>query len=141
MKVIRRSLGLLLLVWLCWAVPAGAEPVKGQEIDLGGCDFVFVDAENNTGYYVDLNEQCFRNATEVTARVQIVKADRKQLYLYTVYFNRRRQIYQVLRSVIADYDSKLIIGGTDKPMRPVFYEPTSMMGIVAEFIFNPSQAG
>jgi len=70
--------------------------------------------------------------------VEIVQADQKRLYLYTIYFNRRRQLYQVLNSVIADYDSKTIIGGSDKALRPFYYEMKSPMGTVAEFIFHPT---
>lgn len=133
MQVIRRSLQLLMLNLILLTGTAFA-----AEIDLGGCDLVFVDAQDDTGYYVDLNEQNFRNDNEVTARIEIVKADQNQLYLYTIYFNRRRQLYQVLKSVIADYGTREIIGGSEKPMRPVYYNANSPMYTVAEFIFHPS---
>ena len=64
-----------------------------EPIDFSDMDLRFVDAQGNTGYYVDMNSVQIRNNNEATARVEIVKADANCLYLYTIAFDRGKNTY------------------------------------------------
>ena len=77
-----------------------------EPIDFADMDLRFVDAQGNTGYYVDMNSVQIKNNNEATARVEIVKADANCLYLYTIAFDRGKKTYQILDSIVAAYDTK-----------------------------------
>ncbi len=109
-----------------------AEPIDFSEMDLR-----FVDAQGNTGYYVDMNAVYIKNNNEATARVEIVKADVNCLYLYTIAFDRGKKTYQILDSVIAQYDTKEQTGGSGHPMKAQGYAPGSAMETVVEYIYSP----
>ena len=71
------SMGLLLL----WSAVAMA-----ASVDMADTEMVFVDARGDTGYYVDMKSLDFQGENEVTARVEIVCADKDRLYLYRIRF-------------------------------------------------------
>ncbi len=120
-------------IWLtggiCMATP----------IDFSDMDLRFVDAQGNTGYYVDMNAVEIKNNNEATARVEIVKADANCLYLYTIAFDRGKRTYQILDSVVAAYDTKEPNGGSQKPMKAQSYAKGSAMETVAEYIYSPQR--
>ncbi len=102
-------------------------------------DLRFVDAREDTGYYVDMNAVEIKNNNEATARVEIVKADANCLYLYTIAFNRGKKTYQILDSLMAVYDTKEKTGGSSQPMKPQSYAKGSAMDTVAEYIYSPQR--
>ena len=132
----KRNLFAVLCAAALWA--AGglcvAEPIDFSEMDLR-----FVDARENTGYYVDMNAVTIKNDNEATARVEIVKADANCLYLYTIVFDRGKRTYQILDSVVAPYDTKEPNGGSQKPMKAQSYAKGSAMEAVAEYIYSPQR--
>ena len=120
------------MLWLTAYALCAAEPIDFSEMDLR-----FVDAQGNTGYYVDMNAVQIKNNNEATARVEIVKADLNCLYLYTIAFDRGKKTYQILDSVIAQYDTKEQTGGSGHPMKAQGYAPGSAMETVVEYIYSP----
>ena len=133
--MLRRKVLLPLLtamIWFAACALCAAEPIDFSDMDLR-----FVDAQGNTGYYVDMNSVYIKSNTEATARVEIVKADMNCLYLYTIAFDRGKKTYQILDSVIAQYDTKEQTGGSGHPLKAQGYAPGSAMEIVAEYIYSP----
>ena len=108
-----------------------------EPIDFSDMDLRFVDAQGSTGYYVDMNSVQIKNNHEATARVEIVKADANCLYLYTIAFDRGKNTYQILDSIVAAYDTKEQTGGSGQPLKPQSYAIGSAMETVAEYIYSP----
>nr|MBO6294315.1 hypothetical protein [Schwartzia sp. (in: firmicutes)] len=108
-----------------------------EPIDFADMDLRFVDAQGNTGYYVDMNSVQIKNNNEATARVEIVKADANCLYLYTIAFDRGKKTYQILDSIVAAYDTKEPTGGSQTPLKAQSYAKGSAMETVAEYIYSP----
>lgn len=122
------SMGLLLL----WSAVAMA-----ASVDMADTEMVFVDARGDTGYYVDMKSLDFQGENEVTARVEIVCADKDRLYLYRIHFDRKKRTYQILESVMAVYATKEHIGGNAMPTVVTPYAAGSPMEAVVEYIFSP----
>ena len=108
-----------------------------EPIDFADMDLRFVDAQGNTGYYVDMNSVQIKNNNEATARVEIGKADAHCLYLYTIAFDRGKKTYQILDSIVAAYDTKEPTGGSQTPLKAQSYAKGSAMETVAEYIYSP----
>lgn len=131
MRIMRQaalSVGLLLL----WSVAVLAAPV-----DMADMEMEFVDARGDTGYYVDMKSPDFKNDHEVTARVEIVCADKDRLYLYHIHFDRKKRTYQILDSVMAVYATKERVSGNARPTAVTPYAAGSPMEAVVEYIFSP----
>ena len=111
--------------------------VLAEPIDFSDMDLRFVDAQGETGYYVDMNSVQIKNMNEATARVEIVKADSNCLYLYTIAFDRGKKTYQILDSIVAAYDTKEKTGGSSQPLKAQSYAKGSAMETVAEYIYSP----
>lgn len=106
-------------------------------VDMADMDMQFVDASGMTGYYVDMGSLDFQNDHEVTAWVEIVRADKDRLYLYRIHFDRKKRTYQILESVMAEYATKERLGDNSAPTAVTAYAPGSPMESVVEFIFSP----
>ena len=106
-------------------------------VDMADTEMVFVDARGDTGYYVDMKSLDFQGENEVTARVEIVCADKDRLYLYRIHFDRKKRTYQILESVMAVYATKERIGGNAMPTVVTPYAAGSPMEAVVEYIFSP----
>ena len=106
-------------------------------VDVAETEMAFVDAWGDTGYYVDMKSLDFQNDHEVTARVQIVCADKDRLYLYRIHFDRKKRTYQILDSVMAVYTTKEPVGGNAVPTAVTPYANGSPMAAVVEYIFSP----
>ena len=126
-----------LLTLLLAAVLAAGGVCFAEPVDFSDMDLRFVDAQGNTGYYVDMNSVQIKNNDEATARVEIVKADANCLYLYTIAFDRGKRTYQILDSVVAAYDTKEQTGGSGTPLKAQGYAKGSAMETVAEYIYSP----
>ena len=120
------------MFWIMACALCMAEPLDFSDMDLR-----FVDAQGETGYYVDMNSVQIKNMNEATARVEIVRADKNCLYLYTIAFDRGKKTYQILDSVVAVYDTKEKTGGSSQPLKPQSYAKGSAMETVAEYIYSP----
>ena len=117
---------------LFWSTAAMA-----ASVDIADTEMVFVDARGDTGYYVDMKSLTFQSDYEVTAKVQIVCADKDRLYLYRIHFNRKKRTYQILESVMAVYATKERVGESAVPTAVTPYGAGSPMEAVVEYIFAP----
>ena len=133
-KVVRK---LLLPFLTAMFLAAGGALCMAEPLDFSDMDLRFVDAWGNTGYYVDMNSVQIQDEKKATARVEIVKADANCLYLYTVAFDRGKRTYQILDSVIAQYDTKEQTGGSVRPTSPQSYGAGSAWETVVEYIYSP----
>ncbi len=124
---------------LAAAILLVAAVCHAETVDFSGMDLRFVDAVGSTGYYVDMNDVAIKNIDEATARVEIVKADANRLYLYRIAFNRKKRTYQILDSVVAEYETKEITGGSKVPMKPQGYAKGSAMETVVEYVYSPQR--
>ena len=120
-----------------WAMACGL--CMAAPIDFSDMDLRFVDAQGSTGYYIDMNAVTIASDNEVTARVEIVRADANCLYLYTIAFDREKRTYQILDSVAAAYDTKEQTGGSTRPAKAQPYAEGSAMETVAEYIYSPQR--
>ena len=132
MKKVFYQAGMVIALLLLWRVEALAAAV-----DMADMDMQFVDALGMTGYYVDMGSLDFQNDHEVTAWVEIVRADKDRLYLYRIHFDRKKRTYQILESVMAEYATKERLGDNSAPTPVTAYAPGSPMESVVEFVFSP----
>ena len=131
----KRNVLLALIAAAVWALACGL--CSAEKVDFSDMELRFVDARGDTGYYVDMNSIEIKNMNEATARVEIVKIDKNCLYLYTIAFNRGKKTYQILDSLVADYETKEKTGGSGTPLKPQVYAKDSAMETVAEYIYSP----
>ena len=134
-RVMKRSFFSALIAAMVWTVACGL--CSAETVDFSDMDLRFVDAREDTGYYVDMNAVDIKNMNEATARVEIVKIDKNCLYLYTIAFDRGKKTYQILDSLVAAYDTKEMTGGSTVPLKPQSYAKGSAMETVAEYIYSP----
>ena len=120
------------MFWIMTCSLCMAEPIDFSDMDLR-----FVDAQGDTGYYVDMNSVQIKNMNEATARIETVRADKNCLYLYTIAFDRGKKTYQILDSIVAVYDTKEKTGGSSQPLKAQSYAKGSAMETVAEYIYSP----
>lgn len=132
MKKVFYQAGMVIALLLLWRAEALAAAV-----DMADMDMQFVDASGMTGYYVDMGLLDFQNDHEVTAWVEIVRADKDRLYLYRIHFDRKKRTYQILESVMAEYATKERLGDNSVPTSVTAYAPGSPMESVVEFVFSP----
>ena len=99
-------------------------------------DFKFVDAEDNTGYYVDMDTIKIENQESITATIAVVKANLNKMYLYDVMINHKNQSYQIISSKILEYDTRNVLESNNRrrPFRP--YSSKSEMSELINFILN-----
>ena len=130
---------LFIMLGLCLSLLTPFLAEAGTSEWLYDAELQFVDAVDSTGYYVDMNSITIANPLEASARVAIIRADENRMFLYTTKFNRKLESYQILHSVILEYDSKRTLSVNEKPMAPIKYQAKSPMANIVEFIYNPKQ--
>ncbi len=105
-------------------------PVCGAE------DMQFVDADGNTGYYVDVDSLVFEGNTLVNARVAVKKATMNRMFLYTMQFDSGLKTYRTIDSKVIQYDTKKVLetkAGTEAT-HP--YSDMSPMSSIVEYIYE-----
>ena len=83
-------------------------------------DMRFVDAEDDTGYYVDAASIVRVSDTERDAVVAVVKADENRRYLYRTRLNRQAGTYQFVSTRVEVYDTNEVLRtspGMDVPQK------------------------
>ena len=108
-----------------------------EKLEFPDADFVFVDARNTTGYYVDMNSVNFIGNSEVDARVEIVKAAENRFFVYSIHFNREKRTYQIIDSLNGQYDTKEKTGGSMVPLQVTGYAAGSPMECIVDYIYYP----
>mgnify|MGYP000933403588 CR=1 FL=1 len=107
-------------------------------VGVGTCeaaeDMRFVDAEDDTGYYVDAASVVRVSDAERVAVIAVVKADENRRYLYRTRLNPQAGTYQFISTQVEVYDTKEVLRtsqGMDTPQR---YMPSSPFRNIADFI-------
>ena len=97
-------------------------------------NFQFVDAEDITGYYVDIDTVEIESPESVAAKIAVVKANLNRMYIYNVRINHKEQKYQIVSSQILEYDTRTILESNNRsrPFRP--YAAKSEMSELIKFI-------
>jgi len=105
---------------------------------VGTCDAAedmrFVDAEDDTGYYVDAASIVRVSDTERDAVVAVVKADENRRYLYRTRLNRQAGTYQFVSTRVEVYDTKEVLRTSQGMDVPQKYTPASPLRSIADFI-------
>lgn len=97
-------------------------------------DMRFVDAEDDTGYYVDAASIVRISDTERDAVVAVVKADENRRYLYRTRLNRQAGTYQFVSTRVEVYDTKEVLRTSQGMDVPQKYTPASPLRSIADFI-------
>ena len=99
-------------------------------------NFVFVDADENTGYYVDMDTVNIVSRDFINVDIAVVKAQSNRMYIYNVKINHKDRIYQINSSRILEYDTRNILESNNqqRPFRP--YSAKSEMSELVHFILN-----
>ena len=97
-------------------------------------DMRFVDAEDDTGYYVDAASIVRVSDTERDAVVAVVKADENRRYLYRTRLNRQAGPEQFVSTRVEVYDTKEVLRTSQGMDVPQKYTPASPLRSIADFI-------
>ncbi len=97
-------------------------------------NFKFVDAEDTTGYYVDMDNVKIEGKEFISTTLAVVKANLNKMYVYDVRINLNEQKYQIISSKIFEYDTRTLMETNERsrPYRP--YAPKSEMAELINFI-------
>lgn len=97
-------------------------------------DMRFVDAEDDTGYYVDAASIVRVSDTERDAVVAVVKATENRRYLYRTRLNPQAGTYQFVSTQVEVYDTKEVLRTMQGMNVPQKYTPASPLKSIADFI-------
>ena len=97
-------------------------------------DMRFVDAEDDTGYYVDAASIVRVSDTERDAVVAVVKAGENRRYLYRTRLNPHAGTYQFVSAQVEVYDTKEVLRTTHGMDTPQKYTPASPLKSIADFV-------
>jgi len=97
-------------------------------------DMRFVDAEDDTGYYVDAATVVRVSDTERDAVVAVVKATENRRYLYRTRLNPQAGTYQFVSTQVEVYDTKEVLRTMQGMNVPQKYTPASPLKSIADFI-------
>ena len=111
-----------------------AQLLTGWQVSDEAEDMRFVDAEDDTGYYVDAASIVRVSETERDATVAVVKAAENRRYLYRTHFDRQAGTYRILSARVEVYDTREVLRTTPGMDAPQRYTPASPMRSIADFI-------
>lgn len=97
-------------------------------------DMRFVDAEDDTGYYVDASTVARISDTERVAVVAVVKAGENRRYLYRTRLNPQAGTYQFVSAQVEVYDTREVLRTSQGMDAPQKYTPASPLKSIADFI-------
>ena len=104
---------------------------------MGHCaaeDMRFVDAEDDTGYYVDAASIVRVSDTERDAVIAVVKAAENRRYVYRTRLNPQAGTYQFVSAQVEVYDTREVLRTTQGMNMPQKYTPASPLRSIADFI-------
>ena len=99
-------------------------------------NFVFVDAEDTTGYYVDKDSVKVESQESIKVTIAIIKAKSNKMYIYSVQINPENHTYQIFSSKILEYDTRNVLEINDNPRILKTYSLKSKMAELVDFILN-----
>ena len=97
-------------------------------------DMRFVDAEDDTGYYVDAASVIRVSDTERDAVIAVVKAAENRRYVYRTRLYPQTGTYQFVSAQVEVYDTKEVLHTTQGMDVPQRYTPDSPLRSIADFI-------
>ncbi len=97
-------------------------------------DMRFVDADGDTGYYVDAATIVRTSDAERDAVVAVVKAAENRRYLYRMRFNREKNTYQIFSTQVEVYDTREVLRTMQGMDAPQAYTQGSPMRSIVDFI-------
>ena len=97
-------------------------------------DMRFVDAEDDTGYYVDAASIVRVSDTERDAIVAVVRADENRRYLYRTRLNPQAETYQFISTQVEVYDTKEVLRTSQGMDVPQKYTAASPLRSIVDFI-------
>ena len=97
-------------------------------------DMQFVDADGDTGYYVDTLSIVRVSEAERDAVVAVVKAAENRRYLYRMRFDRTQSTYRIFSTQVEIYDTKEVLRTVPGIDAPQHYTPGSPMRSIVDFI-------
>ena len=126
-KIFSRILKIIILA-IAMLIPASSWSACFAE------NFQFVDAEDTTGYYVDIDSVEIESPEFVKTKIAVVKANLNKMYVYNVRINHKEKTYQIISSQIFEYDTRTLLESNDRgrPFRP--YAAKSEMSELIKFI-------
>lgn len=104
----------------------------GAQSALAKADRYFVDYENNTGYYVDVNS-IGTSDHEVVCDLYLVKLHGGYMYRYQAHFDTLECSYEYQNAKIYDYETKKLISSIDFLQPKQSYAKNDMLKQVVEF--------
>lgn len=113
---------------ICFCLGMGTAHVEAARADR-----YFVDEENRTGYYVDVNSIELSGEHEILLDLYLLKLNGGLLYRYRTYFNTEEGSYEYRHSKIYDYETKELLSDTDQSLGKLSYQKSPMLGKVLDF--------
>lgn len=107
--------------------------VSGQCWAAVKVDRYFVNAENNTGYYVDVNSIEVPSDYEITFDLYMVKSRDGYMYRYQAYFNTDEGSYQYLTAKVYNYKTKKLLSYNEEAQPLLSYRENLMLREVVDF--------
>ncbi len=95
----------------------------------------FVDARDDTGYFVDITTVSIDSDHEYTADVAIIKAKENRLFSYRMHFDYALRTYQILRSATMSYDTREIAQRVTSAMPPSPYVINSPIAAIVDYLY------
>lgn len=96
-------------------------------------DRYFVDYENNTGYYVDVNSIDMPSEHELELDLYLVKLHGGYMYRYRAYFDTEEGSYQYRQARVYNYETKKLVTGTAFLQDKLSYHKSRMLEQVVDF--------
>ena len=96
-------------------------------------DRYFVDSQNNTGYYIDVNSITMVGEQELQVDLYLVKSREGYMYVYRTNFDLTQQSYQYVHTKIYRYDSKSLIAENNRQLPPLTYKNSPILLDVVAF--------
>ena len=97
-------------------------------------DMRFVDAEDDTGYYVDAASIVRVSDTERDAVIAVIKAAENRRYVYRTRLYPQTGTYQFVSAQVEVYDTKEVLRTTQGMNMPQKYTSVSPLRSIADFI-------
>ncbi len=97
----------------------------------------FVDADDKTGYYVNLDTVYWGENEQMDAEIAVVKAATNRMYVYSMHFDRQKRTYRIMHSDVYAYDTKTLLESTGPAASERYYGPASMLQEIIDFIIYP----
>lgn len=101
-------------------------------------DLRFIDANGNTGYYVDASTIRVESDSVFYVDFDIIRADINQMDIISLKINHWQKIYQVMSIKTLSYDERTELRSDNQPRNPSSYAEKSVIGEIVHFVLTGS---